>query len=149
MIADIFISGYDSCLLEILYHIFSLLFPLIMNLSFSHGCPRSITDVLLYHELSNYRISFHTDVRGISRMFFFITNYRIIELSSHGVPRMFFFITNYRIIELSSHGVPRNITDVFLYHELSNYRIVFTRSSTENHGILYLVTYKIIIRDIP
>ena len=80
MIADIFISGYDSCLLEILYHIFSLLFPLIMN----SGAKvifftRNITDVFLYHELSNYRISFHTDVRGISRMFFFITNYRIIE----------------------------------------------------------------------
>ena len=60
--------------------------------------------------------------------------------------RMFFFITNYRIIEFL---FTRMSADVFLYHELSNYRIVFTRSSTENHGILYLVTYKIIIRDIP
>ena len=38
---------------------------------------RNITDVFLYLDLSNYRISFHTDVRRISRMFFFITNYRI------------------------------------------------------------------------
>ena len=64
---------------------------------------RNITDVFLYHELSNYRISFHTDVRGISRMFFFITNYRIIE---------FLFIR----MSAEYHGC-------FLYHELSNYRI--------------------------
>ena len=36
----------------------------------------------------------------------------------------FLYIPNLRIIELfSSHGVPRMTTDVFLYHELSNYRI--------------------------
>ena len=63
---------------------------------------RNITDVFLYHELSNYRISFHTDVRGISRMFFFITNYRIIEFL---ITRMFFFITNYRIIEFMTRYI--------------------------------------------
>ena len=36
----------------------------------------------------------------------------------------FLYIPNLRIIELfSSHGVPRIITEVLLYHELSNYRI--------------------------
>ena len=41
------------------------------NFSFSHGVPRRITDVFLYPELSNYRISFHTEFHGESRIYFF------------------------------------------------------------------------------
>ena len=109
---------------------------------------------------------------------------RIIELSnfsfSHGVSRIFFFIPNYRIVEF--FFFTRSVTDFFLYPELSNYRIflftrnvtdyhgyiflvtnyriiefLFTRSSTENHGFIYLVMNSLIrkfgikknIRDIP
>ena len=52
------------------YHGFSLSRIIeLSNFSFSHGMSRIITVLL----------SFHTDGHGISRMFFFIPNYRISE----------------------------------------------------------------------
>ena len=54
--------------------------------------------------------------------------------SSHGVSRRsrIFFVPNFRIV--SSHGLSRN--NLF-YHELSNYRISFTRNVAECHGFFY------------
>ena len=90
----------------------------------------------------------HTECRGESRVFLFITdcrfffftrrvaevtNYRIIEFSSHGVSRKVTgFITNYRIIELilSNHTENRGRSRII---ELSN--CFFTRRVAEGHGL--------------
>ena len=102
--------------------------------------------------VTNYRIfltrrtSCHAENHGWSRMsvmnFLFITNYRIIEFSSHGVSR------RSRIIEFSSHGVSRKVTGVLLFSDyrivsshgesrkVTNYRIIFTRRVAEGHGFL-------------
>ena len=91
----------------------------------SHGMSRNN---LFYHELSNYRISFTRNVAEITdflcpefanlRIFFFT---RIVAEKS--------FLS--RIIELS------NIfhTECRGGHELSNYRIFFTRSVAEGHEL--------------
>ena len=92
----------------------------------NHGWSRmSVMNFLFYHELSNYRIvSSHGVSRrsriielilSITRRVAEVTNYRIIEFSSHGISRK---VTNYRIIEFSSHGVSRKVTG--FYHELSD-----------------------------
>ena len=93
--------------------------------------------------------------RGLSRkVMFLVTNYRIFltrrtscHAENHGWSRMsvmnFLFITNYRIV--SSHGESRRSRIIelsnFLHtesrggHELSNYRIFFTRSVAEGHEL--------------
>ena len=73
----------------------------------------------------------HTECRGESRVFLFITDCRIYFYT-----RSVAEVTNYRIIEFSSHGVSRKVTDFLcpLIFELSN--CFFTRSVVEGHGFL-------------
>ena len=74
----------------------------------SHGVSRRVTGFSFYHGLSDF---FFFSSHGVSRK---VTNYRIIEFSSHGesrkVTELFFFITNYRIIELIL-SITRNVAE--------------------------------------
>ena len=52
----------------------------------------------------------------------------------------FLYVPNYRIIEFFfSHGWSRIITDIYFLSRIIEF-FFFTRSSTENHGYIYLVT---------
>ena len=85
----------------------------------NHGWSRmSVMNFLFYNELSNFRIvSSHGESRR-SRIFF-VPNYRIIELIL-SITRRIAEVTNYRIIEFSSHGVSRKVTELFFF--ITNYR---------------------------
>ena len=109
---------------------------------------RSVSEVtgFLCPEFANYRIvSFTRRIAEITDflvpIFFFVPNFRIFEFFLHtecrGVSRIFFVprlvlgSTDRREVIrdfFSSHGLSRN--NLF-YHELSNYRISFTRNVAE------------------
>ena len=96
------------------------------------------TDFLSCPELSNYRISITrsiADGHGFSFSSFLVPNYRIFEFCLHteyrGRSRIFFFVTNFLFScpELSNYriSITRNIADSHGFlscPELSNYRIL-------------------------
>ena len=120
----------------------------------NHGWSRmSVMNFLFYHELSNYRI---VSSHGLSR------RSRIIELSNflhtecRGRSRVFLFITDCRIFFFTrsvaeGHGGSSflGLSNCFFTrndaegHELSNYRIFFTRIVAEvtNYRIIELFLY--------
>ena len=65
--------------------------------------------------------------RGLSRkVMFLVTNYRI-------------FLTRRTSCHAENHGWSRmSVMNFLFYHELSNYRIFFTRSVAEGHGFFFL-----------
>ena len=92
----------------------------------SHGASRRVTGFC--HELSNYRISFHTENRGRSRDF--VTNYRIIEFLFTRRVTEVFFVTRHVLC----HEFARLVLGPTAQREVICELVFFTRNVTDGHG---------------